>query len=379
MENLVGSSLAESKIDSCFNGIYRGKKVLITGHTGFKGSWLAFWLQQMGAEVIGYSLEPPTKPNHFSLLKLNMESIIGDIRDTEKLNQAFKTHHPQIVFHLAAQPIVRVSYQDPVGTFSSNVMGTINVFEAARACDSVRAIINVTSDKCYENREWPWGYRESEPVGGYDPYSASKGCAEIVTGCWRNSFFHPDHYGKAHHTLLASCRAGNVIGGGDWAVDRLIPDMIRAASRKESAHIRNPQATRPWQHVLEPLSGYLLLGQRLLEGKKEFAEAWNFGPPYEDMVMVEELASQVKKQWPKIHYEVKEDSEQLHEAGTLRLDCSKARAKLLWKPIWDIATAVRRTTLWYRCFYESQKILSFEDIGRYIQDAKNKYLIWTNA
>ena len=228
-----------------FNNIYAGRKVLITGHTGFKGSWLALWLLQIGAKVLGYSLSPPTEPRHFELIDLNTDSLIGDIRDTEKLNRAFQTYRPEIVFHLAAQPIVRLSYQDPAGTFSSNVMGTINVFEAARACDSVRAIVNITSDKCYENREWLWGYRESDPVGGYDPYSASKGCAELVTNCWRNSFFHPEGYGKEHHTLLASCRAGNVIGGGDWAVDRIVPDLMRAAGEGKPVHIRNPQAIRP--------------------------------------------------------------------------------------------------------------------------------------
>jgi len=378
VENLVTNSLSDVTLESCFNGAYHGKKVLITGHTGFKGSWLALWLLQMGAKVTGYSLEPPTQPNHFSLLKLNMGSIIGDIRDTEKLKHAFKTYHPQIVFHLAAQPIVRLSYEDPVGTFSSNVTGTINLFEAARACNSVRAIVNITSDKCYENKEWLWGYRESDPVGGYDPYSSSKGCAELVTSCWQHSFFHPDSYGNAHHTLLASCRSGNVIGGGDWALDRLFPDIIRAASYDQTAKIRNPQAIRPWQHVLEPLSGYLLLGQKLLEGKKEFADAWNFGPPDEDAITVKELAGRAKSFWQKIDYEFKEDSDGLHEAGTLRLDCSKARAVLRWKPVWDVGTAVLKTILWYKAFYKSKEIASLNDIVSYIRDATNKNLIWAD-
>ena len=318
-----------------FNRIYHNTRVLITGHTGFKGSWLALWLSTMGANVTGYSLPPPTEPNHFDLLGLDINSIIGDIRDAEKLKRVFKEQQPEIVFHLAAQPIVRFSYKDPVETFSSNVMGTINVFEASRESGTVRAIVNVTSDKCYENREWPWGYREIDPLGGYDPYSASKGCAELITSCWRNSFFNLKDYGSTHHTLLASGRAGNVIGGGDWAADRLIPDMMRAVSQNGKVKIRNPHATRPWQHVLEPLSGYLLLGQRLLEGRKEFAEAWNFGPSDDGNATVEEIVGQVKKAWPKIDYEIQCDSDQPHEAGMLRLDCSKARAKLQWRPVWD--------------------------------------------
>lgn len=362
-----------------FNNIYYGINVLITGHTGFKGSWLALWLERMGAKVLGYSLSPPTEPNHFDIIGLKADSMIGDIRDAEKLNQAFKTYRPEIVFHLAAQPIVRLSYEDPVETFSSNVMGTINVFEAARGCGSVRAIVNITSDKCYENREWIWGYREIDPIGGYDPYSASKGCAELVTSCWRTSFFNPEGYGKEHHTLLASCRSGNVIGGGDWAVDRLFPDLMRAAGEGKPIHIRNPKAIRPWQHVLEPLSGYLLLGQKLLEGKTEFADAWNFGPHDDDAITVEELAGQAKRHWAKIHYSFKADPQKLHEAGRLRLDCSKARARLRWRPVWDVSKAVQRTTLWYKSFYESQTIASQEDLETYIKDAKNKNLIWINA
>ena len=248
-----------------FNQIYNNKRVLITGHTGFKGSWLALWLSQMGAKITGYSLQPPTEPNHFYLLSMGINSIIGDIRDTDKLKQVFKEQQPEIVFHLAAQPIVRLSYKDPVETFTSNVMGTVNVLEASRESGTVRAIVNVTSDKCYENREWPRGYREMDSLGGYDPYSASKGCAELITSCWRNSFFNLKDYGSAHHTLLASGRAGNVIGGGDWAIDRLIPDIVRSVEQNEKVKIRNPHAIRPWQHVLEPLSGYLILAQKLYE------------------------------------------------------------------------------------------------------------------
>lgn len=359
-----------------FNRIYKDMRVLITGHTGFKGSWLALWLSTMGANVTGYSLRPPTEPNHFDLLDLDLNSIIGDIRDAKNLIRVFKKQQPEIVFHLAAQPIVSLSFKDPVETFSSNVMGTINIFEAARESNTVSAIVNVTSDKCYENREWTWGYREIDPLGGYDPYSASKGCAEIITSCWRNSFFNQDHFGNSHHTLLSSCRAGNVIGGGDWAVDRLIPDLMRALSENSKVRIRNPHATRPWQHVLEPLSGYLLLGQRLLEGRKEFAEAWNFGPSGDGSATVEEIVMQFKRVWPNIAYETGSVYNEPHEAGMLRLDCSKALAKLHWRPVWVEKTAVEKTAHWYRAFYESNEVKSKEDLRSYIADAKSKNSVW---
>jgi CDP-glucose 4,6-dehydratase len=356
-----------------FDGIYHDKRVLITGHTGFKGSWLALWLTQMGAKVTGYSLQPPTNPNHFQLLDLDINSIIGDLRDADKIKEIFKDQQPEIVFHLAAQAIVRASYKDPVETFSTNVMGTANMLEAARASGGVRAIVNVTSDKCYENREWPWGYREIDALGGYDPYSASKGCAEIITTCWRNSFFNPKDYGKTHRTLLASARAGNVIGGGDWAPDRLIPDIMRAAHQNEKVMIRNPQAVRPWQHVLEPLHGYLLLGQMLLEDQAEFADAWNFGPSQEDNVSVGDIVSRVKKVWPKIDYEPSQTQGQLHEAGMLRLDCSKARTKLGWMPVWTGQNAIEKTTRWYRAFYESHRVQSLDDLKSYIADAHQQH------
>src|SRR5208283_3356263 len=265
-----------------FGDVYTGKKVLITGHTGFKGSWLAMWLQELGANIVGYSLNPPSNPNHFDLLiqpsgpltlrpsdPPTLQSVIGDILDADKLFDTFQRYRPEIVFHMAAQPLVRYSYRNPVETFETNVMGTINVFEACRNTDSVRAVVNVTSDKCYENREWVWGYHENDPMGGYDPYSASKGCAELITASYRRSFFNAEA-----SALLASARAGNVVGGGDWADDRLIHDIMRAVSNNEKVIIRNPGHTRPWQHVLEPLSGYLMLGQKLLEARQEFAEGW---------------------------------------------------------------------------------------------------------
>ncbi len=359
-----------------FNGIYRDKRVLITGHTGFKGSWLALWLSQLGATVSGYSLEPPTSPNHFQLLNLEINSFIGDIRDVDSLKKIFKDQRPEIVFHLAAQAIVRLSYRNPLETFASNVMGTVNVLEAARTCNTIRAIVIVTSDKCYENQEWPWGYRENDSLGGYDPYSASKACAEIVAGCWRNSFFHPNDYGNAHQTLLASARAGNVIGGGDWAVDRLIPDIMRAVNQNEKVQIRNPHATRPWQHVLEPLSGYLLLGQKLLEGRKEYAEAWNFGPSENENVSVGEIVRQIKEIWPRINYDIHQIPNQPHEAGMLRLDCSKARTQLQWFPVWAGKETIIKTAEWYKIFYESGKVQSMVDLDSYIADAKIKKVIW---
>jgi CDP-glucose 4,6-dehydratase len=266
-----------------------------------------------------------------------------------------------------------------VETFSTNVMGTIGVLEAARECGTVRAIVNVTSDKCYENREWPWGYREIDPVGGYDPYSASKGCAELVTQCWRNSFFNLDDYGKAPNALLASGRAGNVVGGGDWATDRLIPDLMRAASRNERVTIRNPEATRPWQHVLESLSGYLLLGQMLLEGRREFADAWNFGPAEDGSSTVQEIADQARRIWPAIGFRVEETAGRLHEAGVLRLDCSKARTKLRWAPVWNGRAAIEKTVRWYRGFYEAGAVRSCEDLDSYVAEAERRHVSWAEA
>lgn len=350
-------------------GFWKGKRVLITGHTGFKGSWLALWLSHLGARVAGYSLQPPTEPSHYRLLELDVDSVHGDIRDLERLERFFKGHGTDIVFHLAAQSIVRRSYDDPVATFATNVLGTVNVLQAARTSGTVRAVVNVTSDKCYENREWPWGYREIDPVGGYDPYSASKGCAEIVTGCWRNSFFNPRDHGRTHQTLIASVRAGNVIGGGDWATDRLVPDVMRAAGGKRKAAIRNPNAVRPWQHVLDPLRGYLLLGQKLLEGDGTFAEAWNFGPAEEGIRTVGDIVRQLKGVWPRVDYDEGAALDQPHEATLLRLDSSKSRMRLHWVPVWDSRTAVERTASWYRAYYEDSRVQSVEDLRHYMADA----------
>lgn len=359
-----------------FGNIYRDKVILVTGHSGFKGSWLALWLKELGATVIGYSLHPPSTPCHFHLLGLDIVSLTGDIRDREKLTEAVATYKPEIVFHLAAQPLVRHSYKNPSYTFETNIMGTVNVFEACRQSTSVKTIVNITSDKCYENKEWVWGYRENDPMGGYDPYSSSKGCAELVTNSYRNSFFNLNDYGRLHQVLLASARAGNVIGGGDWGEDRLIPDIVRAAANNESVLIRSPQATRPWQHVLEPLSGYLLLGQQLLEGTKEFAEGWNFGPVADRPVTVLEAVEKIKESWNRVSYSVQEEASRLHEAHLLKLDCSKAYAKLKWQNVWDHHKTFAKTAGWYKNYYEQNLVGSRDDLQEYISDAKQKQVAW---
>ena len=362
---------------SLFNKIYKNRIVLVTGHTGFKGSWLVYWLNNMGAKVIGYSLEAPTIPNHIDLLELDIISIIGDIRDQKKLDETFALYKPEIVFHLAAQPLVRLSYDEPVETYETNVMGTLKVLEACRKTDSVKAIVNITSDKAYENKEWIWGYRENDPMGGYDPYSSSKGCAELLASSYRNSYFNLNDYGTKHNTLLASCRAGNVIGGGDWAQDRLITDIMVAVSKSQKVKIRNPYATRPWQHVLEPLSGYLHVGQKLLEGKKEFAEGWNFGPSDEGSVSVEEVVKYIQQYWDKIEYELNLSEDHPHEANLLKLDCSKSHIKLKWTDIWDSQMTFKKMTSWYKSYYENSKVLTSEDFDSYVADAKIKKVAWS--
>ena len=359
-----------------FSGIYQNKTVLVTGHTGFKGSWLFYWLQKMGAKVVGYALEAPTNPNHIELLNLDMVSIVGDIRDLEKLNSVFNEYKPDIVFHLAAQPLVRLSYENPIETYDTNVMGTLKVFEACRKAN-VKAIVNITSDKAYENREWIWGYRENDPMGGYDPYSSSKGCAELLVSSYRDSYFNLNEYKKTHNTLLASCRAGNVIGGGDWAQDRLMTDIMLSVSQNKKVTIRSPRATRPWQHVLEPLSGYLHIGQKLLEGNSTFASGWNFGPSDEGSISVEQVVKKVKRYWNKIEYTIEENPNQLHEANLLKLDCSKAHIQLQWSDVWNSEKTFERIIEWYKLFYEDAKVLTQNDLEQYIADAKNKNIAWT--
>ena len=359
-----------------FGNNYYGKKVLITGHTGFKGSWLAVWLQTLGAEVVGVALPSDTDPAHFSLLKLDMQSHIGDIRHYEKLEQVIRNTQPEIIFHLAAQPLVRDSYENPLYTLETNVIGTANVLNACRDLKSLKAVVVVTTDKCYENKEWVWGYREIDPMGGYDPYSASKGCAELVTASFRNSYFNLERFGKTHSTLIASARAGNVIGGGDWAKDRLVPDIVRATANYETVMLRNPQSTRPWQHVLESLSGYLTLGAKLLEGDARFAEGWNFAPTQEGDAKVLDVVAKMHSYWPALKYEVHNSATHPHEAHLLKLDCSKANAILRWNNVWDFAKTIEATTNWYRGFYEDGKLATENDIANYTKDAQALFIPW---
>lgn len=334
---------------------WHGKRVFLTGHTGFKGSWLSLWLNSWGAEVTGYALEPPTDPSLFELCRIDerINSVIGDTRDGDRLAQAMHSADPEIVLHLAAQPIVRESYKDPVGTYATNVLGTVNVLEAVRSCQNVRALVNVTTDKCYENKEWTWGYRENEPLGGYDPYSSSKACSELVTASYRSSFFNPSDYPK-HGVALATARAGNVIGGGDWALDRLVPDSIRALLKGENVRIRNPYATRPWQHVLEPLSGYMLLAEKLYQEGPRYGEAWNFGPEESDAWPVEAIVKLICEKWGKNSIYQVDDGEHPHEAHYLKLDCSKAHSLLDWRPHWNIGTAIEKVVEWSLAYKNSQ-------------------------
>ncbi|WP_041973056.1 CDP-glucose 4,6-dehydratase [Geobacter sp. OR-1] len=326
---------------------WQGKKVFLTGHTGFKGSWLSIWLHSLGAKVTGYALDPPTDPSLFDMAGVSelLTSVIADVRDLDRLKAAMIAATPDIVIHMAAQPLVRDSYKIPVETYAINVMGTVHLLEAVRSCPSVRAVVNVTTDKVYENREWVWGYREEEPFGGYDPYSNSKGCSELVTAAYRSSYFNPAEYHR-HGVAVASARAGNVIGGGDWAGDRLIPDIVRAIMAGEKVLIRNPHAIRPWQHVLEPLSGYLLLAQRLFENSVAYAEGWNFGPADDDARPVEWVVRELCSKWGNGAGYLIDDGEHPHEASYLKLDCSKARMRLGWRPRWDLATALDRIVAW---------------------------------
>jgi CDP-glucose 4,6-dehydratase len=349
-----------------FNGIYKGKTVFLTGHTGFKGSWLSFWLDRLGARVIGYSKDFPSKPSHFELLPRpeNGRSYIENISDLSTLQRVMEEHRPDIVFHLAAQSLVRYSYAHPLETFASNMMGTANVLECSRRVESVKAVVNVTSDKCYENNDNEnAAFRETDPMGGYDPYSCSKGVSELLTNCYRNSFFSPA--GK----LLASGRAGNVIGGGDWALDRLIPDLVKATARGEVTVIRSPQATRPWQHVLEPLSGYLMLGQKLLEGEETFAEGWNFGPKDREALTVLEVLQIFEKHWDEMMFEYDKSTNNPHEANFLSLDCTKANERLNWHPVWNSAKAIEKTVEWYRTYYSDGRIITLDNLVEYSNEA----------
>ena len=326
---------------------WRDKCVLLTGHTGFKGSWLSLWLQSMGAQVTGYALAPPTNPSLFEIAEVaqGMTSVIGDIRDLAKLQAVFAEHRPEIVIHMAAQPLVRYSYQNPVDTYSTNVMGTVHLLEAVRNTPGVKAVVNITTDKCYENREWAWGYRENEPMGGYDPYSNSKGCAELVSAAYRSSFFNAGSYAQ-HSVATATVRAGNVIGGGDWAQDRLIPDILAAFEQGRKVYIRNPNAIRPWQHVMEPLRGYLTLAEQLFEQGPSCGEGWNFGPNDEDAKSVGWIVEEMATLWGADAKWQIDTGEHPHEAHYLKLDISKARSRLDWHPALHLKDALALIIEW---------------------------------
>jgi len=335
---------------------WAGKRVFLTGHTGFKGSWMSLWLQKMGAQVTGFALAPPTSPALFEVARVadGMTSIIGDIRDAAMLETVLVDADPEIVIHMAAQPLVRASYDDPVGTYATNVMGTVHLLEAVRKASSVRAVCVVTTDKCYENREWVWGYREDEAMGGYDPYSNSKGCAELVVSAYRKSFF-----SDAGSPTVASGRAGNVIGGGDWAIDRLVPDILRAVAEDQKVLVRNPLAIRPWQHVLEPVGGYLVLCQALWNDPEATAQAWNFGPRDDDAQPVQWIVEQMCSLWGDNADWIRDESVQPHEARYLKLDISKARAGLRWQPRWSLGEALERIVAWHRAWLSGADMYEF--------------------
>lgn len=350
------------------DSFWKNKRVLITGHTGFKGSWLSLWLQKLQAEVVGFALSPSTNPSMFEIAEVaqGMTSIAGDIRNFDHVLSVIKEYKPEIIFHLAAQSLVRRSYKNPLETYSTNVMGTAHVFEAARLTQGVRVIINVTSDKCYENREWDWGYRENDALGGFDPYSNSKGCSELITSAYRNSFFNPKDY-KTHGVNLASVRAGNVIGGGDWSEDRLISDIMRAWFTGDTLVVRSPEAIRPWQHVLEPLTGYMILAQNLWGRGPQFADSWNFGSDDDDCRPVSWIVKKTAELWGDETSWKISDNPSLHETNVLKLDCMKAKTRLNWRPKWNLETALAKTVNWFKSYKNSQdmKLETLQQIEDY--------------
>jgi CDP-glucose 4,6-dehydratase len=352
------------------NAFWKDKKVLITGHTGFKGSWLSLWLQGLGANVVGYALSPPTTPSLFEMARVadGMTSISGDTRDLEHLQAVFDEHHPEIVIHLAAQALVPYSYRHPVETYATNVMGTVNVLEAVRQSEGVRGVVSITSDKCYQDQKWLWGYRESDPMGGYDPYSSSKGCSELVISAYRNSYFSAQEH-QHHGVALASTRAGNVIGGGDWAANRLVPDIVRAFMTNRPVVIRYPDFIRPWQHVLEPLSGYLIVAQKLWEHGPEFAQAWNFGPDDASARPVSEVVERLTRLWGENARWELDSASHPYEAACQRLDCAKSRSLLGWSPKLDLPTTLEWIVEWYRGYQQKQDMrqLTQTQIARYTE------------
>lgn len=370
-------------MEALFSGVYKGKTVLVSGHTGFKGAWLALWLHLLGARVIGFATAPPTNPNLFEVIGLKdlITHVSGDVRDQKQVLQVFRTHQPDMVFHLAAQSLVRYSYDDPVETYATNVMGTVNMLEAVRWTPCVRVCVNVTSDKCYENKEWEYAYREIDNLGGYDPYSSSKGCAELVTAAYRKSFFEK---GENRTVSVSSARAGNVIGGGDWASDRLIPDCVRALSLGGQLQLRNPDSVRPWQYVLDPLAGYLWLGACLFACPGRFEGSWNFGPDGMSTIPVRDVVLQVLSCWenqsPPLKVEIRKDDGRRYEAHTLRLDTTKARTLLKWHPLYELSEAISETMDWYvqqhRNHRASLRETTISCISRYVEKAMEKKAVW---
>ena len=357
-----------------FGGVYAGRQALVTGHTGFKGSWLTYWLTRMGAHVTGLSLDPDTDPCHWKLLSLSkVKDLRIDLRNADAVDAAISACQPEMIFHLGAQALVRRSYRDPVGTFSANVMGLVNLFESVRRCPSVRVVVNATTDKVYADAAAHAGYRESDPLGGHDPYSTSKACAELVSDSYRKSYFGGDD-GRGFQVRLATARAGNVIGGGDWAEDRLVPDLVRANHSGQALNIRHPGATRPWQHVLEPLSGYLRLGQLLWDSER-FASAWNFGPDVSGEISVQALASRFGQFWPGLSMET-DASIHPHEAAALRLNSARAMQELAWRPVWDVETAIQRTAAWYQSFSDIGQLHTGDDLGAYVGNAGDQGVAW---
>lgn len=361
-------SLVDQKL---FGGVYYNKKVLITGISGFKGSWLAKWLGMLGAKVSGIGLEPESSRSHFSLLGLTYHNV--DIRNVDKLKEIIEEEQPDLIFHLAAQALVRKSYHEPIVTYETNIIGSLNLYSACTERPNLKGIVSITSDKVYENKEQLWPYRETDELGGFDMYSSSKACMELMTASFTRAFEHKLSF------PIVTARAGNVIGGGDWAEDRLIPDMVRAAEKKESVHIRHPEAVRPWQHVLEPLSGYLILGKNLLSSNSTITGAWNFGPITQTFISVEEVLKLAQTKWNKIKFEFDRPNDKLHEAGILAVDSSKSNKLLKWTPVWATHKAIDVTISWYKSFLNTQEVNTMNDIRNYVADAKEQKLNWTSV
>ncbi len=358
-----------------FGDIYKGKRVVVTGHTGFKGSWLSLWLSHLGAEVVGISLAPEAQPNHWDLLHFDnkVEHRELDIRNANDLSRVMQAVKPEVVFHMAAQSLVRRSYRDPLTTWSTNVMGTVNLLESCRQINCVRAILVVTTDKCYENQEWEWGYRENDRLGGHDPYSASKAGAELVAASYRSAFFNSDVT-----PLLATARAGNVIGGGDWSEDRLVPDLVRSIATEQSLEIRSPNSTRPWQHVLESVSGYLNLGQKLIEGDRRFEGAWNFGPEKSGNRKVSEVLNKLNAHWTEVKWHIAKEP-QKHEANLLYIDSSKSNYQLGWMPVWDLDKTLLKTSDWYKAYLKSNSVITKLQLKEYIEAAISAQVKWVSV